>query len=201
MGPRCRTALVPLWLCLCSLVLSGCASVPKETVELSTAVGDDIRELHTGYRNTVGLYFAQVRQSGLAVIDETWVPAYLDSFVEDGGLRDIVTEGNRDDLYAWARAAIEDIDARRSEFVDSLNARETALLIKIDDAFARTINANANVTAYLKSLLKVEEMQDRVLQATGLKELRDEITKGLAEASRFAAEATKTKEDPPERED
>ena len=201
MGPRCRTALVPLWLCLGLLGLSGCASVPKETVELSTAIGDDIRELHTGYRNTVGLYFAQLRQSGLTVIDETWVPAYLDSFVDGGGLRDIVAEGNRDDLYAWARAAIEDIDARRSEFVDSLNARETALLIKIDDAFARAINANANVTAYLKSLLKVEEMQDRVLRATGLKELRDEITEGLAEASRFAAEATKTKEDPPERED
>ena len=32
-------------------------------------------------------------------------------------------------------------------------------------------------------------MQDRLLQATGLKELRDEITEGLAEASRFAAEA------------
>ena len=79
-----------------------------------------LRELHTGYRNTV----------------------------------------------AWARAAIEEIDAKRSEFVDSLNVRETALLARIDDAFTRTINANA--TAYLKSLLKVEEMQDRVLQATGL---------------------------------
>ena len=196
LGFRYRTTRVPLLVGLCLLVLSGCASVPKETVELSTAIGDDIRELHTGYRNTVGLYFAQLRQSGLAVIDETWVPAYLDSFIEGGGLRDIVAEGNRDDLHAWARAAIEDIDARRSEFVDSLSGRETALLIKIDDAFARTINANANVTAYLKSLLKVEEMQDRVLQATGLKELRDEITEGLAEASRFAAEVTKTERDP-----
>ncbi len=51
------------------------------------------------------------------------------------------------------------------------NARETALLTKIDDAFARTINANANVTAYLKSLLKVEEMQDRVDRWCALNEL------------------------------
>ena len=195
--PRARQVSLSLGL----LVLSGCASVPKETVELSTAVGDDIRELHTGYRNTVGLYFAQLRQSGLAVIGETWVPAYLDSFVDGGGLRDIVAEGNRDGLHAWARAAIEDIDARRSEFVDSLNVRETALLTRVDDAFARTINANANVTAYLKSLLKEEEVQDRVLLATGLKELRAEITEGLAEASRYAAEATRTQEDPPEREE
>lgn len=196
-----RAARVPFWLCLVLPALPGCASVPKETVELSTAVGDDIRELHAGYRNTVGLYFAQLRQSGLTVIDETWVPAYLDSFVEGGGLRDIVADGNRDDLHAWAGAAIEDIDARRSKFVDSLNARETALLARIDEAFSRTLNANANVTAYLKSLLEVDEMQDRVLQATGLKELRDQITEGLAEASRFAAEATRTNADPPERED
>ena len=79
--------------------------------------------------------------------------------------------------------------------------RETALLTRIDDAFTRTINANANVTAYLKSLLKVEEMQDRVLQATGPKELRDEIAEGLAEALRFAAEVTRTERDPSERED
>ena len=79
LGPICRAAFVPLRLCLFLLVVPGCASVPKETVELSTVVGDDIRELHTGYRNTVGLYFAQLRQSGLTVIEETWVPAYLDS--------------------------------------------------------------------------------------------------------------------------
>lgn len=200
-GPRCRTASVPLLFCLGVLALSGCASVPKETVELSTAVGNDIRELHTGYKNTVRLYFAQLRLSGLTVIDETWVPAYLDSFVEVGELRDIVAEESRDDLHAWARAAIEDIDAMRSRFVDSLTVRETALLIKIDDAFARTINANANVTAYLQSLLKVEGMQDRVLQATGLKELRDDILAGLAEASDYAAEVTKAARDPSERED
>ena len=75
-----------------------------------------------------------------------------------------------------------------------------AMLAKIDDAFARTMDANANVTAYLQSLLDVKGTQDRVLRATGLKELQEEINAGLAEASRFVAEATGTDADPPERE-
>ncbi len=194
-------AAPPLLLCLGILVVPGCASVPKETVELSMSIGDDLRELHTGYGNTVRLYFEQLRRRGLTVIDETWVPAYLDSFVEGGDLRGIVAAEDWDDLGAWAQAAIEDIDAKRSGFVDSLSVRETAMLMKIDDAFARTMNANANVTAYLQSLLKVEGMQDQMLRMAGLEELRDEITAGLAEASRFVAEATGTDGDPPGRED
>lgn len=199
-GRRRGRAALPLFFCLAALAIPGCASVPRETVELSAAVGADLRELHRGYGSTVRMYFEQLRRHGLAVIDGTWVPAYLDSFVEGGDLRGIVAAGDRDDLRAWARAAIEDIDAKRSGFVDSLNARETAMLTKIDAAFARTMNANANVTAYLQSLLDVKGTQDRVLQATGLNELQEEISAGLVEASRFVAEATGTEADPPERE-
>ena len=49
---------------------------------------------------------------------------------------------------------------RYSEFVDSLHAREIALLIKIDDAFSSYDHTPMRiVTALLKILLPLEEMQ------------------------------------------
>jgi hypothetical protein len=174
---------------LCLLLLSGCASVPKETVALSVAVGEDIQQLYSGYKSMVRFSFDQMRTNGLLVIDEIWMPVYLATFVREGELLEIAREENWADLEGWARAAIEDIEAKRREFVDSVDTRETALLEKIDQAFERTISANAAVTAHLNSVLKVEGLQDQVLDAVDLKDLRDQITNGITEASNFAADA------------
>ncbi len=187
---NCRRVIFRGWSCIWFLWLSGCASVPKETVELSMAVGEDIQQLYSGYKNVVRFSFEQMRRNGLVVIDEVWTPAYLKTFVREGELLEIAREENWEDLEGWARAAIEDIDAKRSEFVESVNTRETALLAKIDEAFDRTISANAAVTAHLNSVLKVEGLQDSVLEAAELKDLRNEITNDITEASNFAADAT-----------
>ena len=47
------------------IVLSGCATVPKETVALSVAVGEDIQQLYSGYKSVVRLSFDQMRRNGL----------------------------------------------------------------------------------------------------------------------------------------
>jgi len=173
------------------LGVGACASVPEETVTLSYAVGQDLEQLHQGYRETVRMAFAQMRAHGLAVIDDVWTPAYLKTFVKEGDLVGIVKEENWEDLEGWARAAIEDIDAKRKEFLDPLNEREQALLNKVDEAFARALRANAAVTANLNSVIKVQNLQDQVLDAAGMKELRDQINDAIVEVSDFAAKATK----------
>ncbi len=184
-----RTVLVGL-LALGVSGLSGCATVPKEAVALSVAVGEDIQQLYTGYRRTIKLSFEQMRKSGLVIIDEVFTPAYLRTFVREGELLQIAKEENWEDLEGWARAAIEDIDNERKAFLDSLDVREKALLAKVDEAFSRAISANAAVTAHLNSVLKVQGVQDQVLDAVGLKDLRDEINDGIVQASEFAASAS-----------
>ncbi len=182
---------------ICLLGISGCARVPKEAVTLSYTVGQDIQELHVGYRRTVVLTFEHIRQSGLTVIKERWTPVYLKSHVEGSGLfehikNEAIPEAERyGDLEFWARGAIEDIDKKRKEFLDPLKVREEALLADIDDAFGRVIRANAAVTAHLNSVLKVKKLQDDILESVGLKDVRDKISNGIVGASDFAAKATK----------
>ncbi len=122
-----KTALVGL-LALGVTGLSSCATVPKEAVALSVAVGEDIQQLYTGYRGTIEFSFEQMRQRGLVIIDEVFTPAYLKTFVREGELLQIAQEENWEDLEGWARAAIEDIDNERKAFLDPLNAREKVLL-------------------------------------------------------------------------
>jgi len=177
------------WVAVCIIGIAGCATVPEEAVTLSYAVGEDLQQLYVGYRKTIQFSFEQMRQNGLVVIDEIWTPAYLKTFVVEGELLEIAEEENWQDLQGWARAAIEDIDNKRKEFLDPLKMREELLLTKIDTAFSRVISANAAVTAHLNSVLKVQGLQDQILEAAGLKEIRDDINNAIAEASDFAKKA------------
>jgi len=181
-----RNTVVMLFLC----VSVSCTTVPSETVTLSEKVGEDLVQLQQGYRQTIRLSFTQMRERGLAVIDNYYVPAYLKSFVRDGELMDIAKEENWEDLEGWARAAIDDIDAKRKSFVDDLNQKEEALLKQVDAAFARSIQANAAVTGHLNSVLKVKSLQSQVVEAAGMADLGKGISGAITEASNFAAKFT-----------
>lgn len=179
----------------CLAGIWGCASVPDEAVELSYKVGEDIEQLHAGYRKTVVFAFEQMRQTGLTVIDKQWTPIYLKTFIKEGLLVEFAQDNNIEAVEYWARTAINDIDKKRQEFLVSLKQKEMSLIANIDEAFGRTIRANAAVTAHLNSVLKVQKFQDSIFDSLGLKDLRDKINNGLVDASDFAAEKTKEIED------
>lgn len=180
------TRLAPCTLILGLLFLSGCATVPKESVQLSQAIGNDIQELHAGYRTTIQAQFQQMRQSGLELIESRWVPTYLSSFVEDGRLVEFAREGNTAAVEYWARVAIEAIDGRRQEFLDDLDQRERALLASVDEAFGRIARANAELTSLLRSATERRSSGANLLRATteaGTLGIRELVDKGLADAS------------------
>lgn len=171
------------------LSMTGCASVPEETVTLSMAVGQDIQQLHSGYRETIRFSFAQMRKAGLTVIDNVWTPAYLKRFVATGQLVEAAKNGQTERIEYWARLAIDAIDKKRREFVQPLQKREAALIAEVDAAFDRVINANAAVTANLNSVLKVRDLQDQVVDLLGLTDVRNTINSAIVAASDEAAEA------------
>lgn len=177
------------------LSMTACASVPKETVALSRMVGQDVVQLQSGYRETIRFSFDQMRQAGLSVIDNVWTPVYLRSFVTRGQLVEAAKDEQTEKIVYWARAAIKAIDDQRKKFLDPLQEREDALVAEVDAAFDRVINANAAVTANLNSVLKVQNLQDQVLDAAGVSGIRDTINGAIVSTSNWAATATKEIED------
>ena len=64
----------------------GCATVPKEAVQLTYTLGEDLQQLHVGYRNTAKFSFEQIQKRGPYAIENTWTPAFLKEFIVTGKL-------------------------------------------------------------------------------------------------------------------
>jgi hypothetical protein len=68
---------------LASLTLACTPRVPKEAVELSTAVGEGIVAMQTRHEAMVRAYFDLSRQRVEDFLQHRWVPEFLQSFVQE----------------------------------------------------------------------------------------------------------------------
>ena len=190
------------------LLAAGCSHVPKEAVQLSYQVGQDLPRLHESYDALIQGRFADFRARRNAYVDEVWAPDYIRRWIENGRLVDVAKGGvvwsfdtgsfvpptvgkEKTQLLAtvqeWANAAVAEIANKRSELLGPLDKEEKELRALVAEAYGRVIQANAYITAHLASLQSVEQQQDEALKALQLKDLRDKIDAALAKASADAA--------------
>lgn len=189
--------------------LSSCSTIPKEVVELSYRMGEDMEAIQTSYKRLVHDHFDALRKERIRYLDDVWTPNYIRAWVKDGRLRDvakgdIIWSEEKDDFTKpvpgqeelgllttvtfWSMAAVQEIQGKRAKLLDPLDKQEEQLSSWIDDAFNRLYRGNATITAHLNSLRKVQEVQDDALSALNLKDLRDKINSTLVTASDKAKE-------------
>jgi hypothetical protein len=191
----------------CAVVTSAaCASVPKEVVELSYRMGQDLEGVHTSYIALVHDHFDRLRQARLDYVEKEWAPVMIRGFIDDGQLVQmakgtVVFSGGNfiapdpanketqllDSVGTWARSAVRKIEAKKTSLIDPLNTQEVALSKAVNDAFDQLNRGNSTITAHLNSLRKVQEVQDDALSALHLKDLRDTINNKLVQVSDLAA--------------
>ena len=178
---------------LAVLIFFSCANVPKEVVELSYTVGQDLNAVHLSYRQLIQTHFDGLRKQATGFLDNKWTPIYIKKFIKKGKLVERVNNPDPNivllGVRLWAEVAVKEIEKKKKELIDPINKNEEELLNSIDEAFAQLISANAAITAHLNSIRKVKEVQDEALQALKLKDLRDKINNELIFASDKANEA------------
>lgn len=206
---------LPKWTVVVLLVagicfpLSGCSTIPKEVVELSYRMGEDMAAVHTSYSKLVHEHFESLRRERIRYLDEVWTPNYIRTWVKDGRLPEVAKGSivwseesgafikpipGREEvglfttITFWSMAAVKEIQGKKAELLEPLNKQEEQLASLVDDAFNRLYRGNAAVTAHLNSLRKVQEVQDDALSALNLKDLRDKINQVLVTASDKAKE-------------
>ncbi len=174
------------------LLFMGCATVPKEVVELSYTVGDDIEAIQSSYKLLVQTYFDGLRTQTLNFLNEKWRPEYLRRYIKEGKLIENVSNNDPDKVLiaveVWTDIAIETIENKKDSLITPIDNDENNLMIIIDEAFANIIRSNAVITAHLNSIREVKELQDETLSALGVKDLRDKINNALIEASNKSKE-------------
>lgn len=200
-----------IFLILSIVFLFGCASIPKESVRLSVALGNDLQALHKSHRAMLTLHYGKMKGQINQFVDDVYAPyaisqslkLEMDDFkVGEESLPGLIkeaSEGNDDAskevlLYMqdFLELANEDIELMRNELLLPIEQQEAELLLKIDNAYENAIYANATLTAHLKSILKVKETQSEALQLIGLNNVHETITDYVVKASNIVDEATKT---------
>jgi hypothetical protein len=176
-----------------SMFFYGCATIPKETVELSYAIGQDLDAVHASYTNLIHKHFDNLRNQTNDFLDKKWTPTYLNKFIKKGNLISLAQDPDPvkafDGVSTWAEIAIKAIENKKKELISPINDDEQNILKSVDDAFARIMRANAAITAQLNSIRKVQEVQDDALKALNIKDLRDQINSQLISASNKAVSA------------
>ena len=172
------------------LIFLACASVPKEIVELSYMVGQDLSAVHTSYMTLIRTHYAGLRNQAINILETRLIPTFLEDFIESGELIKMAQGDDPkivlEDVKDWVDMAMEQ---KKRELIDPINSDEEELIKLVDEAFSRLIRANATITAHLNSIRKVQQVQDEALKAMNIKELRDKINEGLISSSKKTKEA------------
>ena len=192
-----------------SLLISSCVSIPKETVELSKALGQDLKILHTSHRNVVSIYYQKIKDNINIFIKDVYTP-YIINYVLKKELNSYkngqesifkamndaaknsnvtATEKVTKDLQGFLSAANRQIKKKTNELMTPILTQETELLLKIDQSYQNAMYANSSITAYLSSIRKVKATQQEALSMIGVKGIDSLVTSKLLKLSEGVKEA------------
>jgi len=196
-----------IFIILLIVVLGGCATIPKETIELSYVMEEDIVALKTSYILLVNTHFDLLEKIRIEYLEEKWIPVFIADWINDGRLIDIASgkviwsnehndfirpdkgmemQGLLTSTTSWSIAAIEQIEEKRKELITPLEDKRKELLSIVENGFDRLLRGNIAITAHLSSIQKVKEFQNKTFDSLKIGDLQEELNKQLLVISRYA---------------
>jgi len=94
-------------------------------------------------------------------------------------------------MLDFAEVALAEIEAQRSELLDPLDRQEEDVLNHLAESYAQLELAQTQVTAYLASAQEVTRSQDEILQAMGIRNVRNDALDRAVRLSDDLAAAAK----------
>jgi len=198
-----------LVLIIAIFLLGSCASIPKETVMLSSAIGTDIQALHKSHREIVKLHFSKIKGDINDFVDNVYTPYVINFTLKiemnefNAGresLPGLIQEAAKTNsnsaasnvlsyMRDYIEIANEDINAMRDSLLNPIVAQENYLLNSIDKSYQNLTYANFILTTHLESIRKVKDSQSKALDLIGLKGLDNSLTNTLTEVSETVSDA------------
>lgn len=185
------------------VIIYSCASVPKESVELSTTLGRDIVVAYDAHKALAIQVFDSMKKDVNVFIDEVYAPYQIGKLLDQdyadantgeyesltGTLIDASKNSNdvdkqkkaigyMNDFLIVVQADIEDF---RKTLLAPIEAQEKEVISSIDRSYNQIIYANAIVTGHLASVRKVHDAQENILNEFGVEDLRSVSTQKLTQ--------------------
>jgi hypothetical protein len=191
------------------LISSGCATVPRETVILSQSLGHDLQALHESHRNCMEVYFRNIKGSINSFVDDVYAPFIihytlnqeLENYKKGGtsfykAIESTSQKGVKKDsddvlnsLFNFIASAYSQIEKKRNEFLFPVLKQENELILSVDQAYEKAIQANSAITASLQSLSNTKGNQQEALPGTGISGADTLTTNNLVRLSEWLDQA------------
>jgi hypothetical protein len=168
---------------------AACTSIPRETVDLSSAIGYDLSKLKTSHINLVQHHYSQILEDVDRFIEEKYSPTLINHVLKQeldlyrsgdysiyGVLVDAGGENAKKEqtdlalkeMTDFIEAANEQVELKRIEIAQPIMNQRDSLLSLINNRYTGLISANATVTGYLESIRDVKDAQKNALNKIGL---------------------------------
>jgi hypothetical protein len=166
------------------LLVFGCASAPRETVELAEIVDRQIAEMQASHEKFVRLYYGKLRDDVDHFMEQKWIPQFLANAVEGTGPSSEQFRNDLDMAYKLATLDWESVEIDRIQDDDvkqvvrgalkKLVAQEQATLGMVLLDFSKA--AQEQISKRRKSLIQpIDEQEGYVL---------DQLRAGYADLQR-----------------
>lgn len=155
------------------LLLTGCATVPKETVILSGDIGTMLSDAKTAHLNLLDEYERERRGRIDDFMYSIWIPRFIKTMAKDGDLwgKTCNISNTIDaamELQGFVDAAARKIEAKRKELTDALDLAMLDLREAVRIHYDTLESANRAVTANLRSVHRNDEVFESLLKKNNI---------------------------------
>jgi F0F1-type ATP synthase membrane subunit b/b' len=183
-------------------MISACAQVSKQSVELSATVGRDVSEMHRAHRELGILYFDRIIADINRFVDDVYAPYQIEETLKvyQSVLAEAILKASESDptgeaqrkAYGLLKVYVEElhkeVEDYREELVKPVRTEKNVFLARVDASYQQIHYANSIVTGHLSSIVKVHETQDKLLAEAGLEGLRKDVGEKVSKLSERVAD-------------
>ena len=181
------------------VLLTGCAHMSKEAVELSATVGRDLSEMKKSHIALVDLYYSELQNDINSFIDNVYLPYQIQRTLADDIWKNEMLSaiesasqadptGNKqkesfEKIGAFLLIIQEEVENYRKLKLKPVQDQYASVLYSINNSYDQIHYANSIVTGHLASVVKVHDTQNEILEKIDLKDLRVNVGKGFSGVS------------------
>lgn len=174
---------------LLTVIITGCAQVPRESVEISDALSRDLEEMHLAHRALADLYYDEKLAAIDQIVDQKFTPYIIQPLAEVFEKRiPEVASDNPEILLPYLQASIQkvvsEIEAERLRTKIPIQKQKSEFISSLDQSYGQLLRAQLTLSSLLKSIADIHEEQSKALSTVGLEDVRikmAEVTSSLSD--------------------
>ena len=155
-------------------VLTGCASIPPQTGQLSAQVGKQIAEAKKSHMALIDEWAVQRRERAETFLHYVWTPRFIANFLKKPKVKaafddKVCVGGGEMDRALVIQNVVEaiskQVEKRRRKMFGAIAKAKRKLKSSVRDHYAQTEAMNTAITANLQSASKGLELEKQVRKA------------------------------------